>query len=238
VFLGRGLAPTFEPVQLPRGRAQASRNYGIERVDSLAKRLDVKMDPLPDGATNQNPPDIGFFALLREDLRVHDNDVWEQGFWAIAVHRFGNWRMGIRFKILRAPFSILYKMLYKWVEWTCGISLPYTVKIGRRVRLWHHGGMILHAREIGDDCHIRHNTTMGVLRTNDNLAIPTIGNGVDIGCGACLLGDIHIGDDTVIGANAVVISDIPPNSIAIGIPAKVKPRKQPVSGTNLTGNNV
>ena len=48
------------------------------------------------GAANQNPSGMGLFALWREDLRTHDGKLLEQGFWAIAVHRFGNWRMGVR----------------------------------------------------------------------------------------------------------------------------------------------
>ncbi len=107
--------------------------------------------PLNRGDRNLNPPDLGLFALLREDLRTHDRNPFEQGFWAVGVHRFGNWRMGVRPKLLRAPLTLLYRFLTKWVEWTCGVSLPYTVRLGRRVRIWHHGGMVLHARSIGDD---------------------------------------------------------------------------------------
>ena len=99
--------------------------------------------PLPKGDTNQNPPGIGLWALLREDLRTHDGKLFEQGFWAVAVHRFGNWRMGVRPRLLRAPLTLLYRAMNKWVEWTCGISLPYTTKLGRRVRIWHFGGMFL-----------------------------------------------------------------------------------------------
>ena len=146
--------------------------------------------PLSRGDFNSNPPGMGLWALLCEDLRTHDSNAFEQGFWAIAVHRFGNWRMGIRPKLLRAPLTLLYRLLFKWVEWTCGITLPYTVRLGRRVRIWHHGGMVLHARSIGDDVHIRHNTTLGVARTGENLRIPIIRDGVDIGCGACILGDV------------------------------------------------
>src|SRR5258706_10862188 len=112
------------------------------------------------GDRNLNPAGVGLFALLREDLRTHDGKILEQGFWAIAVHRFGNWRMGLP-KPLRAPLTILYGILYRCVEWTCGISLPYTVQLGRRVRIWHHSGMILNARSIGDEVHIRQNTTFG-----------------------------------------------------------------------------
>jgi serine O-acetyltransferase len=173
------------------------------------------------GEVNQNPPGIGIWALLREDRRTHDGKWLEQGFWAVAVHRFGNWRMGIRPRPLRLPFSILYKFLNKWVEWTCGITLPYTVKLGRRVRIWHHGGMILHAKSIGDDVHIRQNTTFGVARRDRLDELPTIEDRVDIGCGAVIVGAVTVGHDSLIGANAVVLSDVPPRSVAAGVPAKV-----------------
>lgn len=187
--------------------------------------------PAAAGSQNLNPAAIGFFALLREDLRTHGGDVLEQGFWAVAVHRFGNWRMDVRPKVLRAPFSIVYKLLFKMVEWTCGITLPYTVRLGRRVRIWHHGGMILHAASIGDDVQIRQNTTFGVARTNANHELPTIEDGVDVGCGACVLGRITVGARSVIGANAVVVRDVPADSVAVGIPAKViKTKGEAASG--------
>ena len=173
------------------------------------------------GRANQNPPGLGLFALLREDRRTHDNKWLEQGFWAVAVHRFGNWRMSVRPRLLRLPLSLLYKFLNKWVEWTCGITLPYTVKLGRRVRIWHHGGMVLHAKSIGDDVHIRQNTTFGVARRDRLHELPTIEDRVDIGCGAVVLGEITVGHDAVIGANAVVLKDVPPRAVAVGVPAKV-----------------
>ncbi len=176
------------------------------------------------GDRNQNPPELGFLALIREDLKTHDGQLLEQGFWAISVHRFGNWRMGIKPKLVRAPFSIVYKFLYKWVEWTCGISLPYTVKMGRRVRIWHHGGMILNARSVGNDVQIRQNTTFGVARTNRNYELPVVEDRVDIGCGVSILGRITVGHDSVIGANAVLLTDVPPHSVAVGVPAKIRPR--------------
>lgn len=177
--------------------------------------------PLPRGDRNDNPPGIGFLALLREDLRTHDGGLFEQGFWAVAVHRFGNFRMGVRPKLLRAPLTLLYRSLYKFVECAAGISLPYTVRLGRRVRIWHHSGMVLHARSIGDDVQIRQNTTFGVVTTDRLREIPTIGDRVDIGCGVCILGHVMVGDDARIGANAVVLADIPAGATAVGIPARV-----------------
>ena len=173
------------------------------------------------GSTNQNPSGIGLWALLSEDLQTHDGKILEQGFWAMAVHRLGNWRMAVRPKIVRAPFSVVYKLLYRMVEWTCGISLPYTVKVGRRVRIWHHGGMILHAERIGNDVQIRQNTTLGVVRNNHNFELPIIEDGADIGCGACVLGAIRIGRNAVVGANAVVLRSVPDDAVAVGVPARI-----------------
>lgn len=197
------------------------------REESMVSTV-ATLPSLNRGDRNLNPPGVGFLALLREDLRTHDGNVFEQGFWAVAVHRFGNWRMGFRVKAVRAPLTLAYQFLFKWVEWTCGITLPYTVKLGRRVRIWHHGGMILHARSIGDDVQIRQNTTMGVADRNHLLALPTVEDRVDIGCGVCLLGNVTIGRDSVIGANAVVITDVPPGSTAVGVPARVVKRSAPL----------
>jgi serine O-acetyltransferase len=196
----------------------------IEAARPVSHPIDDRL-----GETNQNPAGMGLWALWREDLRTHDGDLLSQGFWALAVHRFGNARMSIPGKPLRAPFSLLYKILYKFVEWTCGISLNYTVKVGRRVRIWHHGGMILGARSIGDDVHIRQNTTFGVARRGDHRSLkPIIEDRVDIGCGAVIVGAITIGHDSQIGANAVVLKDVPPCSVCVGVPAKVIKTLDPV----------
>jgi len=184
--------------------------------------------PLSDGARNDNPPGIGLWSLWREDLRTHGGNLFEQGFWAVALQRFGNWRMGLP-GYARPPFTLLYNCLAKWVEWTCGISLPYNSYLGRRVRIWHHSGMILHARSIGDDCHIRHNTTFGVARREELRGIPTIEERIDIGCGVAILGDVRIGHDSVIGANSVVLDDVPPWTVVAGAPARVVRRLNPAA---------
>ena len=166
-----------------------------------------------------NPPGLTFLQLLKEDAKTHGS-LWEQGFWAIAVHRFGNWRMGLP-RVIRPFFTILYSFLFKTVEIVCGIMLPYTVIIGRRVRIWHFGGMILNAYRIGDDVHIRQNTTFGIARRDSLFELPIIEDRADLGCGVAVLGAVTIGHDAMVGANAVVVDDIPPHSVAVGIPAKV-----------------
>jgi serine O-acetyltransferase len=198
------------------------RPYSMDRSPSGAKGLGaIKCDEPKRGSINQNPSDIGFLALLYEDYQTYGRSILEQGLWAVLVHRFGNWRMGVKPKIARAPLSLLYKFLFKWVEWTCGITLPYTARLGRRVRIWHHSGMILNAQSIGNDVQIRQNTTFGVVRTNSNYELPIIEDRVDIGCGVSILGRITVGHDSVIGANAVVLKDVPPHSLAVGVPANL-----------------
>lgn len=172
------------------------------------------------GRTNENPKGIGFWALVAEDWHTHGKDALSQGFWTLFWHRFGNWRMSVRSKLLRAPLSALYKLMEKGCQWT-GIQLPYTVRVGRRVKLEHFGGMILVAQTIGDDVIIRQNTTFGIANLETEQDRPVIGNRVQIGAGAVLLGSIHIGDGAVIGANAVVISDVATAEIVGGVPARV-----------------
>lgn len=175
--------------------------------------------PLPTGAVNANPEGIGLFALLAEDFETYDRDPLAAGFWAVAVHRMGNWRMSIKSKWLRAPVTVAYRTAYRGVIALWGIDLPYNMKIGRRFRLGHHGCVHIGAREIGDDVTIQHSVTIGLIR-HKTVRFPSIGNRVEIGPGAAIVGSIHVGDDSFVGANTVVGRDLLPNSKVMGIPMR------------------
>ncbi len=178
-----------------------------------------KAKPLWDGSSNGNPSGISFYQLIKEDFNTHERDFFSQGFFALFVNRFGNWRMGFRSKLVRFPLTILYRVLRKMAQVFCGIKLDYTVHVGRRVKLEHFGGMILGARSIGDDTIIRQNTTFGIRDISDLSAKPTIEAGVNIGAGAVVVGDITVGRHSVIGPNCVVSENIPPFSVvAVGAP--------------------
>ena len=162
--------------------------------------------------------------LLREDWNTYDKDLWRQGFWAMCVYRFGNWRYGIRPAWLRKPFSLAYRLLRTAIQIVAGIELHCETRVGRRLLIEHFGGIIVSGDAvIGDDVVIRQGVTIG-LRTTGRRGAPVIGNRVDIGAGAKLLGNIRIGDDAVIGANAVVLCDVPAGALAVGVPAVIKLR--------------
>ena len=172
----------------------------------------------------------GLVAQIFEDWRAHGRDWTLPGFQALAVHRFGNWRMRIGSRPLRAPFSMLYRALYGGVRNFYGIELPYTARLGRRVILEHQGGIVVHGHaSMGDDCILRQGVTVGNRSLEEPLSAPQIGNRVNIGAGAKILGQLVIGDDAQIGANAVVLSDVPPATLAVGVPARVLPMRGPRS---------
>ncbi|MEP3328915.1 hypothetical protein [Sedimentitalea sp.] len=184
----------------------------------VIKTANVAAAPL--GTHNGNPDTIGLGALIAEDFRTHGRDWFSEGFWVLFWHRIGNWRMGLP-KLLRAPMTLIYRIMFRWASRSTGILLPYTVKVGRRVCLEHFGGMILVAESIGDDVTIRQNTTFGIARMDAPHDRPVIGDCVEIGTGAVIVGAVSIGNGAIIGANSVVTRDVLPGMVVGGIPARV-----------------
>ncbi len=166
-----------------------------------------------------------FLSNVRLDLKTHKGDWTAQGFWAMLVYRLGRWRYGIQTRIIRLPFSLLYKVLFKMVQIVCGIQMPCEASVGRNFRIDHFGNIIISGyASFGDNCVVRNGVTVGIKNVEEKKA-PRIGNNVDIGAGAKILGDIKIGNNVFIGANAVVITDVPDDCIAVGVPAKIKYRR-------------
>jgi serine acetyltransferase len=170
---------------------------------------------------------MSLIQQIKNDWVSHGKDWTKPGFKALAFHRFGNWRMGIKPKLLRIPFSILYRFLYRRARNKYGIEIPYNAKIGHGVIFEHQHGIVIHGDAIiGDHCIIRQGVTIGNRYLETPHDVPTLGDHVNIGCGAVILGDITVGNNVNIGANAVVLSSIPDNHMAYGIPAKIKAQSQ------------
>ena len=147
------------------------------------------------------------------------------------IYRFGRWRYGVRPALLRKALSLVYRVLFKLMQIITGIELPCEVRIGRNFVIDHSGGIVISGfARFGDNCRIRNGVVVGLSRVDDPCA-PVIGNNVDIGAGAKVLGAISVGDNVLIGANAVVVRDVPANSIAVGVPAVVRPRRTPAGGS-------
>ncbi len=166
------------------------------------------------------------FENVREDWQTYERDIWRQGFWVMLVYRFGRWRYRIKPALLRKPLSLFYKLARTCIQVGTGIELPCETRVGHRLRIEHFGGIIISGDVVfGDDVILRQGVTIGLKHTGQRAA-PRIGNRVDIGAGAKILGDITIGDDAVIGANAVVLRDVPPGAVAVGIPARILSKKE------------
>lgn len=166
--------------------------------------------------------DLTLWQLIREDWFTNGRDWTKPGFRALAVYRFGVWRMQIGPWWLRIPCSFLYRMFYRKVRNSYGIELPFTARIGRRLVIEHQHGIVVHGYSIiGNDCVLRQGVTLGNRYLDQPLEAPTLGAHVNIGAGAKVLGNINLGDNVNIGANAVVLKDIPAGKTAVGIPAKI-----------------
>jgi len=165
------------------------------------------------------------FDNIRSDLRAYEGRFGAQGFWAMVVYRFGRWRYGVRPVVLRKALSLVYHVVYKLVQIVTGIELPCEAEVGRNFIIDHSGGIVISGdARFGDNCRIRNGVVVGLAHVDERGA-PVIGNNVDIGAGAKVLGRIRVGNDVLIGANAVVTKDVPDGSVAVGVPAVLKPRR-------------
>ena len=167
------------------------------------------------------------FNHIKQDLANYQGDWAAQGFWVMLVYRFGKWRYTIDNAMFRKLCSFIYKFLYKFVQIITGIELPCEVQLGDNFVIDHFGGIVISGyATFGDNCRVRNGVVVGLKNVSEPCA-PRIGNNVDIGAGAKLLGDIKIGNNVSIGANAVVLIDVPDDAIAVGVPAVVKLKRLP-----------
>jgi serine O-acetyltransferase len=111
-------------------------------------------------------------------------------------------------------------LIFHFMRVAFGAVVPYTASIGRNTILnWNGLGIVIHNRAvIGEKCIIGHDVTIGGSRDEQ---VPNLGDRVFVGVGARILGRVRIGDNATIGANAVVMEDVPANAIVAGIPARI-----------------
>lgn len=162
--------------------------------------------------------DITRFREEDGSLRTVVRGLLSQGFQALFVYRIFRWCYE-----RRIPTQPLRFFGERFIEITTGISLPAQARIGKGLRIHHFGGIIVHSEAvIGEQCTIYHGVTLG--DRGGWGGAPCVGNHVVIGAGAKLLGHIEVGDNCLIGANAVVRTSIPPGCVAVGVPAVIRER--------------
>jgi len=182
------------------------------------------------------------FRHLREDIRaVFDRDPAARSFWevltcypgihALIMHRLAHWLWGHRLRWLSRFVAHLSRFF-------TGIEIHPGATIGRRFFIDHGAGVVIgETAEIGDDVTLYHGVTLGGTSWNKGKRHPTLGNSVVIGAGAKVLGPIELGDHVRVGANSVVVKDVPAHRTVVGIPGRVVLR-QDEGGANALGINL
>ncbi len=162
---------------------------------------------------------IGRLRLLRAVLET-------QGVWAVTTYRLGRWANDEAPRALRPAAKAAYLGIFKLVEIAAGVSLPAHASIGPGLYIGHFGNIIVHPDTVmGERCSISQGVTIGVLG-GGRPGVPRLGNDVYIGAGAKILGPVTIGDGAIVGANAVVLDDVPAGATAVGVPARIVKPKQ------------
>lgn len=150
--------------------------------------------------------------------------LFNQGFFFTAVYRLNNslYQACKHIPVLRQLMGLHCLIWLKLSQIISGLSIPVNTQIGAGLFISHAGTIIINNNcIIGSNCNIGPEVVIGFGIKNGNAGYPTIGDRVFIGPGAKIFGPITIGNDVMIGANAVVNGDIPDMAVAVGIPAKV-----------------
>lgn len=170
--------------------------------------------------TESEKIDLGFFNFVFQDWKANSGNT--KGRLVLFLFRVANFCSKRKvYYYLGFPYLIFYKL---FVEWFLTIEIPWNLVAGKNLTLYH--GQCLVIAEgvvIGNNCTIRHGTTIGnrQLHAGGYSQAPKIGNNVDIGCNTCIIGGIVISSNVTIGSGSVVVKSVEPNCVIVGNPARV-----------------
>lgn len=161
---------------------------------------------------------MSLFSFIAADWKANDKN-WKGRLMSVLFRLASAGARHSGFlRLLWLPYIVFYKIL---TEVVMGYEVHWKATIGPGMKIYHGYGLVLHsATVIGANVTLRHGTTIGECRTGA-LDVPTIGDDVDIGCNAIIVGSIHIGSRAKIGAGAFVNKDVPEGGLAVGNPARI-----------------
>ena len=150
-----------------------------------------------------------------------------------GLHAVVGYRVAHALDRLRIP--VLPRLLMTLIRWATGIEIHPSAAIGRGLFIDHGAGVVIgETAVLGDDVTLFQGVTLGGTGKERGKRHPTIGHRVVIGAGAKVLGHITIGDDAMIGANAVVVRSVPPHSTVVGVPGRItRTKDRHFPGINL-----
>ena len=172
-----------------------------------------------------------FIKIMKQDIQAcFDRDpaagsIWEilfayPGFHAVWIHRLAHW-------LWSRQLGVAARILSHMGRQVTGIEIHPAARIGPGFFIDHGMGVVIgETTEIGRNVTLYHGVTLGGVRTDRGKRHPTIGDDVVIGAGAKVLGAVKIGRGSRIGANAVVVKPVPPDSIVVGVPGQIVIRRK------------
>ena len=191
------------------------------------EQIPEQHNPLKPGGATVNTMALGIFKRIAEEVdatMARDPAARSRAmvilaypsFYAVMFHRLAH-------RIYKAGFYTPARMISQVSRFLTGIEINPGARIGRRLFIDHGMGVVVgETAEVGDDVVLFHGSTLGAKALRRGKRHPTLGDGVVVGAGAKVLGPVWVGDHAQIGANAVVIADVPPGAIAVGVPARVR----------------
>jgi serine O-acetyltransferase len=191
-------SPKLEP--MPLGKA-----WGLLMADMRRKRAGFA----------SRPEDRHFFKrYIKLNL--------ELGSIAVMIFRYGQWAIRLRNPVLRLFFSGIYWIFNMAIMVVGGINIQAANNIGPGFVIHNFSCIFILSDNMGENCTVNQGVTIGNVRGSG--ALPQIGNNVYFGAGCKVLGNVKVGDNTLIAANSLVLTDVPENSTMLGVPARVVAR--------------
>lgn len=159
----------------------------------------------------------------KHDVSRYPQKPWlrEPSIWAVYWHRKGESIDLMKDGPMKKLATSFYWLIFHFVTLATGISLAKSIKIGGGLRIHHFGNVFIHQNTVmGENCTLRQGVTLG-NRYNDEHA-PILGDNIELGAYAQVLGKVTVGDNAKVGALSVVLENVPKNATAVGIPATIK----------------